>query len=171
MPKPSHKHSLINSAKESQIATVQRLRKLSHILDNAIPIPGTPYSIGIDPILGILPVGGDITAAFISGYIIYSAARLGLPKETLLRMVINILIDVFVGTIPLLGDVIDVMWKANVKNIELLESHLNIPRQESKKADSWFVFLLLAGLSVVIILVVMFGIQVITWVVKAVIGG
>ncbi|HIK27534.1 MAG: DUF4112 domain-containing protein [Oscillatoriaceae bacterium SKW80] len=170
MPKTSHKHSHINSAKESQIATVQRLRKLSHILDNAIPIPGTPYRIGIDPILGILPAGGDIAAAFISGYIIYSAMRLGLPKETLLRMVTNILIDVLIGSIPLLGDVIDVMWKANVKNVELLESHLDIP-QESKKADRWFIFLLLAGLFLVVLLVATFGILVINLIVKAVITG
>ncbi len=156
--------------KESQIATVHRLRKLSHFLDNAIPIPGTPYRIGLDPILGLFPAGGDIAAALLSGYIIYSAAQIGLPRETLVRMVTNILIDVFAGMVPLLGDLIDVTWKANVKNVELLESHLNVP-QESKKADGWFVFLLLAGLFLVVLLVATFGILVITLLVKAATGG
>jgi hypothetical protein len=169
MSPSSPQPSPIAPAKESQIATVHRLRKLSHFLDNAIPIPGTPYRIGLDPILGLLPAGGDIAGGLLSGYIVYSAAQLGLPKETLVRMVSNILLDIFAGTVPVVGDLVDVGWKANVKNVELLEAHLQVP-EPSKKADKWFVWMLLAGLAFVVVGVATFGVLLIGLLVRAIVG-
>lgn len=141
--------------------TIQRLRQLSHLLDNAIPIPGTRYRIGIDPILGLLPAGGDIAGGLLSVYIIYNAAKLGLPQETLIKMVSNVLFEVIAGTVPVVGDVVDVAWKANIKNLELLETHLQLP-PTSQKANPWFIFFLLAGLILIIILVASFSIFLIT---------
>lgn len=135
----------MNTQTEHQASSLKRLRRISHVLDNAIPIPGTKYRIGIDPILGFIPGGGDTLAAFFSAYIIWEAAMLGLPKETLMRMFSNILLDTFAGSVPVLGDLFDVAWKANAKNVALLEEHLQLPGH-NQKADKLFLILLLIGL-------------------------
>jgi len=112
-----------------KLARINRLRRLSKIMDNAIAIPGTKFSFGLDPILGLLPGGGDTITGGLSAYIVVEAARMGLPREILYKMVGNILLDSFAGTIPVLGDLFDVGWKSNVKNIELLEKHLELGQE------------------------------------------
>jgi hypothetical protein len=136
---------------------LQRLRSLSHLLDNAILIPGTDYRIGLDPILGLLPGAGDIIGTGFSAYIILEAALMGLPKVTLTRMAFNILLETVVGSIPFIGDFFDFAWKANVKNLELLESHVAAPKS-SKKGDWWFAILLIIGLFAVVL-----GLAAVTW--------
>jgi len=131
----------------SKLATLQRLRKFSRLLDNAIAIPGTKFRVGLDPILGIIPGAGDFIGTALSAYIVLEAARMGIPKVSLGRMVSNIVLESVVGTVPVLGDLFDFAWKANTRNIELLETHLNISPEVEKK-NRWFVFLLLAGLFV-----------------------
>lgn len=128
---------------------LSRLRSLSNLLDNAIPIPGTSYRIGIDPLLGLLPGAGDYVGAAFSAYIVIQAARLGASKATLSRMVLNIILDTVVGNVPLLGDLFDATWKANRKNTALLETHLNSPQTRSQ-VDWWFIILLLAVLLLVV---------------------
>ena len=81
---------------------------------------------------------------------VVEASRLGLPRESLVRMVTNLIFDTLAGTIPVVGDLFDVTWKANVRNMELIESHMQSPLP-SKKADKWFVFLLLTGLGLVVV--------------------
>ncbi|MEO0927987.1 MAG: DUF4112 domain-containing protein [Cyanobacteria bacterium J06643_13] len=108
-----------------QIAKLIRLRRLSKLLDNAISIPGTKISFGLDPLIGLLPGGGDTLTGGIAAYIVVEAARMGIPRDILWKMVGNILIDSFAGTVPVVGDLFDLGWKANVKNIELLEQHLD----------------------------------------------
>ncbi|MEL6786027.1 MAG: DUF4112 domain-containing protein [Cyanobacteria bacterium J06607_15] len=108
-----------------QIAKLSRLRRLSKLLDNAISIPGTKISFGLDPLIGLLPGGGDTLTGGIAAYIVVEAARMGIPRDILWKMVGNILIDSFAGTVPVVGDLFDLGWKANVKNIELLEQHLD----------------------------------------------
>ncbi|PSB02634.1 DUF4112 domain-containing protein [Merismopedia glauca] len=129
---------------------LQRLRSLSHLLDNAIAVPGTRYRVGLDPILGLLPGAGDIIGTGFSAYIILEAALMGLPKVTLTRMAFNILLETVVGSVPFFGDIFDFAWKANVKNLELLESHVATPRS-SKRGDWWFAVLLIIGLFAVVL--------------------
>jgi hypothetical protein len=150
-----------NLNQDSNEAILKRLRTLTNVLDNAIPIPGTPYSLGLDPLLGLIPAGGDIAGAALSAYIVVSAAKLGLPRESLVRMVLNILLEVVVGTVPVLGDLFDVAWKANVKNMELLDIHMKSP-QKGKKADKWFVFVLVGGLMLAVVGAIALGITLIT---------
>ena len=126
------------------------LRSLSYILDSAIPIPGTKYRIGLDPILGLVPAAGDYLAAAFSAYIVIQAAQMGASNGTLFSMVFNIIIDTLVGTVPMLGDLFDFAWKANTKNIALLETHLD-SAGTNKKANWGFVVLLLGVLLLVII--------------------
>ena len=116
----------MKSIPTQQINKLTKLRRISKLLDNAITIPGTKFRFGLDPIIGLLPGGGDTITGGISAYIVIEAARMGIPREVLGKMVGNIAIDSFAGTIPVVGDLFDVGWKANVKNIELLEKHLEL---------------------------------------------
>ncbi len=131
------------------ISRVNKLRHLSKVMDNAIAIPGTKIRFGLDPILGLLPGGGDTITGGLSAYIVVEAARMGLPREVLYKMVGNILIDSFAGTIPVLGDLFDVGWKSNVKNIELLEKHLEIA--EDSKSNTLFIIGLIILLTIIIL--------------------
>lgn len=124
---------------------LERLRALSHLLDDAIPIPGTSYRVGLDPLLGLIPGAGDYIGAILSAYIVIQGARMGASRETLLRMGWNILVEMVAGTIPIVGDLFDVAWKANARNIELLESYAQIP-EERRQTDTLFLALVLGGL-------------------------
>ena len=131
------------------VARIKKLRRITKVLDNAITIPGTKFSFGLDPILGLLPGGGDTITGGLSAYIVVEAARMGVSREVLGKMVGNILLDSFAGTIPVLGDLFDVGWKSNVKNMELLEKHLEIA--EIEKANP----LVIVGLIVLLAAIVL----------------
>lgn len=130
---------------DTKAPTLKRLRAFTRLLDRVITIPGTGVGIGLDPILGLLPIGGDFIGVMLSAYIVLEAARLGVSKATLGRMVWNITLDGLVGAIPIFGDFFDFAWKANDHNIKLLEEHLKFPTRR-KKADGWFVLVMLIGL-------------------------
>jgi hypothetical protein len=98
------------------------MRDLARVLDEAVRIPGTNIRVGLDALLGLLPGGGDIAGGLFSGLIILQAARAGAPTPVLGRMLANVAIDVVLGAIPLLGDLFDVAWRANSRNVRLLES-------------------------------------------------
>jgi hypothetical protein len=118
-----------------QLKNLQRIRKIANLLDTAIGIPGTKFRIGLDPILGLLPGGGDLIAAVISAYMIYLATRFQLEKQEIGKMIGNVAIETIFGSIPLIGDVFDAYFKANIRNLEILENHLeksNLKTQESK---------------------------------------
>lgn len=117
---------------------LNRIRTLSHLLDNAIPVPGTRFRFGFDPILGLIPGGGDVAGAVLSAYIVLEGLRFGLPRETLTRMLLNLLTDTVLGALPVLGDFFDVTWKANTRNLALLEAHVQNP-QPQQAADRLFV--------------------------------
>lgn len=147
-PTPSSRSNSLGS--DRTISSLNRLRTLSRLLDEAIAIPGTNYRIGLDPLIGLLPGGGDFISSILSAYMVVEAARIGVPNESILRMVVNIILDTLAGTVPVVGDLFDVAWKANIKNLELIESHVQTP-QPRKKADRWFVFVLLGILALVVI--------------------
>ncbi|MBE9004358.1 DUF4112 domain-containing protein [Fortiea sp. LEGE XX443] len=143
MPPSSSQFSNIDP--DAKAPSLRRLRHLSRVLDKAITIPGTEISVGLDPLLGLLPVGGDVLTLLFSGYIILEAAKLGASKATLGRMILNIIIDSLIGSFPVAGDLFDFTWKSNEYNIKLLEEHLKIPHN-TQKVDTWFVLAVLFGL-------------------------
>jgi len=126
---------------------VERLRALSRLLDNAFTVPGTQFRFGLDALIGLVPGLGDAVSAVFSGYLILQASRLGAPKSVVSRMIANVAVDTLVGWIPVLGDLFDVAWKSNVKNMALLEAHLQRPA--ATKAGSRRTLVLLAGMLVV----------------------
>ena len=100
------------------------MRSVSELLDQAVAVPGTGFRVGVDPLLSVLPVGGDAAGAAISLYIVAEAARLGVSPETLAKMLLNVGLDATVGSVPVLGTVFDAVYKANVRNVRLAEREL-----------------------------------------------
>lgn len=128
-------------------------RRLTHWLDSAVRIPGTRITVGLDALLGLIPGGGDLAGAALSAYLVTLAAKAGAPASVLARMLGNVAIDAAVGTIPVLGDLFDVGWKANTRNLRLLEAQLEEP-EPTARASRWQLALVLAGLLLVFALAV-----------------
>lgn len=101
------------------------LRRFAHLLDEAFRIPIIGYRVGLEPILGLVPVIGDISGFVVSGYLIVRAARFGLPRSLISQMIFNAVLDATIGSIPVVGDVFDFFWKVNKRNLRLLERHLS----------------------------------------------
>lgn len=100
-------------------AAIKRMQAVAWALDEAVPVPGTNYRVGIDPILGVLPVGGDAASATISLYLVAESARLGVSRQKLAAMLVNVALDAGIGSIPVVGDLFDAGWKANKRNLAL----------------------------------------------------
>jgi hypothetical protein len=126
-----------------------RLRRITRVMDTAIAIPGTKIKFGIDPLLGLIPGGGDTVSLLISGYIVIEAALMGLPRNLLMQMALNLVLDTILGTVPVAGDLFDLAYKANVQNLEILESHFRTHMAidpGSAKVDRLFLAALIIGL-------------------------
>jgi hypothetical protein len=138
------------AAPASEVRTVDtrsldRLRRLGYLLDNSIPVPGTGFRFGLDAIIGLVPGVGDLASGALALYIVLEAARLGVPRPLLLRMGWNVAADTLVGSVPLLGDLFDAGYKANLRNIALVQRHMEQPGT-SRKASRRFAALLVGGL-------------------------
>src|SRR5258706_11495312 len=101
--------------------------KLAYWLDAGIRIPGTNLRFGLDPILGLIPGFGDAAGAILAGWMLVEAVRLGASRATVLRIAGHVALDAAVGAIPLLGGIFHFGWKANLRNVALLERHLAAP--------------------------------------------
>ena len=104
--------------------SVARLEALARLMDGAFVLPGTNIRMGLDAIIGLIPVAGDVIAGLISTYLIWEARQLGAPKWLIARMMGNTLLDTMVGSVPVVGDAFDVMFRANMKNMALLRPHV-----------------------------------------------
>jgi hypothetical protein len=116
-----------------------RARALTRLLDSAAGIPGTSLRFGLDPILGLVPGLGDVAGAVLSGYVVLLASRHGAPTTVIVRMLGNVVIDTVGGTVPVIGDLFDAGWKANSRNLALLERHLGQPTatKRASRAVVW----------------------------------
>ena len=110
--------------REAIDAAMARITMVARLMDSLFAIPGTGIRVGVDAVLGLVPVLGDILSQVIATYIIWEARQLGVSKVTLARMVGNTLIDTVFGAVPLVGDAFDVAFRANMKNLRLLQKHL-----------------------------------------------
>ncbi|MCC5898147.1 MAG: DUF4112 domain-containing protein [Phormidium sp. BM_Day4_Bin.17] len=133
------------------LPTVNRLRRLSYILDNSIPVPGTGYRIGIDPLLGLVPVWGDVAGAILSAYIVVNALKLGISRKVLLTMIYNILAETIIGVVPVLGNIFDATWKANMRNMRLLEGYIGSPSPGRKVSLGFVLLVVLGGLLLLVV--------------------
>jgi hypothetical protein len=104
--------------------SLERLEALAKLMDSAFLIPGTNIRMGLDAIIGLVPVVGDLVSGAISSYLIWEARRLGASRWVIGRMAANTLIDTTFGVIPIVGDAFDVLFRSNMKNLALLRRHL-----------------------------------------------
>jgi len=127
----------------------QSLARLSWLLDELFRIPGLRWRVGLDALVGLIPVIGDTATTIASLYILASAVRYRVPKVTLLRMGLNIAIDYALGSLPLVGDLFDAWWKSNRKNVLLLQQRATVASSKAKAGtmgDWLFVGLIIAVL-------------------------
>jgi hypothetical protein len=112
----------------SRGARIARLDALATLLDTALLIPGTDVRFGLDALIGLFPIVGDIITTALSLFIVHEAYQLGAPTHVTARMLGNVALDGVFGTVPLVGDAFDVLWRANRRNMRLLREWLE--RQE-----------------------------------------
>jgi hypothetical protein len=137
----------------------ETLDLLSHVLDDFIKIPGTSISFGLDGIVGLIPGIGDLIGGIASCIIIVAAWVRGVSYVTVVRMVANVAIEVVVGSIPVLGDMFDIAWRANRRNYALLTGSMYEPRKHTMQ--SW---LFLGILCLVLAALVLLPMLLLTWV-------
>src|SRR4051794_38328516 len=128
---------------------LRHLETLAKLMDNQFRIPGTNFRFGLDAIIGLIPGAGDLTTFGISGFMLFIMAQNGASGAVLAKMILNVLIDTIVGSIPLLGDAFDFGFKSNTKNIKLMKEHYLEGRH---KGGAWKVVL-----PVMLIFIVLFA--------------
>ena len=107
-----------------ELVILKRIRALALTLDNRFVIPGTSIRLGWDAIIGMIPGIGDVATGALSAYVVYLALQLDVPRSVIRQMLLNVLVDVSAGSIPVVGELFDVAWRANLRNVQLLERHL-----------------------------------------------
>lgn len=138
---------LLTRDEQGELEVVRQLRKL---LDEAVTVPGTKFKVGLDPIIGLLPGVGDVSAAAIGAYILRAAHRLGVPTVVMIRMLGNLLVDAVLGLVPIIGDYLDALYKANAKNAALVEQAV-VNRKTTARA-SWLRLAMVFGVFFLIVL-------------------
>lgn len=107
------------------VSVRKRIEAMEQLLERSFVIPGTNVPIGLDSIVGLIPVVGDLIAAAMGSYLIWEARNLGLPKWKLARMAGNIAFDTAVGAVPVLGDAFDLAFRSNTRNLRIVKKHLD----------------------------------------------
>jgi len=136
----------------------ENLDLLSHILDDFLKIPGTSIRFGLDGIIGLIPGIGDLIGGIASCIIIAAAWMRGVPYVTIARMVANVGIEVAVGSVPVLGDMFDIAWRANRRNYALLAGSLTNPRKHT--IQSW---IFLTGLCLLLAVLTLLPMLLLAW--------
>jgi hypothetical protein len=122
------------SRPRSRAERIARIEWLSTLLDTAIVIPGTPIRFGLDALIGLVPGIGDAITTLLALYIVREARALGAPRILIARMLANVALDGVVGAVPIAGDLFDVAWRANRRNVALLRQHLDRAERKQRRA-------------------------------------
>ena len=107
-------------------ARLARLRRLAWLMDGAARVPGTRFRFGLNGLIGLAPGAGDALLALVSLYIVWQASLLGVPRNKLLRMLGNVAVEAAAGSVPVLGDLFDMGYRANLRNLAIVEKHLGV---------------------------------------------
>ena len=146
---PSGRVESVRSEEADRIR--KTLQQLAWLLDSSLPVPGTRLTVGLDALIGLFPVVGDLIGVAFSSYILSQAARLGAPRSVLWRMAFNIALEGIVGIVPLAGDLFDAAFKANQRNVQLLDAWLDQPRRTERSTRA-FAALIIAALIALLLL-------------------
>lgn len=130
----SEQQAIESQLDPESLARLKRVRHIARLMDTAIKVPGTSMRFGLDSLIGLLPGAGDTATALVSAWTLWEADKLGVSHKQISKMGVNILIDLLIGSIPLLGDAFDFYWKANARNLKLLEDDLRKQNARSVNA-------------------------------------
>ena len=125
----------IKTAGPGREDAMARITLVANLMDSAFVVPGLNRRVGLDAVLGLVPGVGDALSAAIASYIIWEARQLGLPRWKIARMIGNVAVDTAIGAIPFAGDVFDVFFKANERNLRIIHEHLGTPKRGPKEID------------------------------------
>ena len=139
-------------------AAERRIGRVTRVLDELIEVPGTPIKVGLDPVIGLIPIAGDAVSALAGAWVILEASRFGLPRVVLARMVLNLAVDLGIGAIPLLGDVYDLFFRSNSRNLDLFRRHALDPTASTRGDQALFIGLALLVVGVVWLVVTVLGV-------------
>lgn len=123
----------LNLAHEVEAASLARLEALADLMDTRFKVPLLPIPIGLDTIVGLIPGVGDTISFGVSGFIVAGSHRLNVPKRHLTRMGGNMLIDWIIGLVPILGDLFDIGWRGNVRNVRIARDHLEARWEKERR--------------------------------------
>ena len=115
-------------------AELARLRRVARVMDAAVEIPVVRVRVGLDALTGLVPGAGDVLGAAVSGWTVVTAARLGASGTVVARMLLNVAVDAVVGALPVAGDLFDVAYKANLRNVRIVEDHLADPGRTRRRS-------------------------------------
>jgi hypothetical protein len=116
-----------------QLRRLRRLQAIARLMDTAIRIPGTGIRFGADSVFGLVPVIGDAGGALVGLYIVNEARRMGVPVNKLVQMLGNIAADTLLGSVPVAGDLFDVFFKSNRRNLDLILDHFDVGAEELRR--------------------------------------
>lgn len=127
MPDPIHPQAMgfVLPTGSDPVSVRRRLETLEHLLERSFVVPGTQYRFGLDGIVGLVPVVGDLVTTAIGAYLVWEARNLGLPKWKLWRMAGNVGFDTLLGAVPLVGDAADFLFRSNTRNLRIVKRHLD----------------------------------------------
>lgn len=147
----------------------RQIRRFANVMDSRFRIPGTRIKFGVDPILGLVPGGGDAVGMLISAGIVIQAVRFGARGSTLALMLFNVAVDAIFGAIPLLGSVFDVWYKANNRNVALLDRHVTDPeltRAQVRRRVFWLIVLVVVFTMLLLILLIVGIVALVAWMIN-----
>ncbi|ANY81901.1 hypothetical protein BB934_17970 [Microvirga ossetica] len=125
----------IKTAGPTRADALARVALVAKLMDNAFLIPGLNRRVGFDAVIGLIPGVGDVVSAALASYIIWEARQLGLPRWKIARMIGNVAADTAIGAIPFAGDVFDIFFKANQRNLRIIHEHLGLPKRGPQQID------------------------------------
>ncbi|MDZ4308823.1 DUF4112 domain-containing protein [Allopontixanthobacter sp.] len=114
----------------------KRIEAMEQLLERSFTIPGVNYPVGLDSIVGLVPVVGDLVTAAMGAYLVWEARNIGLPKWKLWRMAGNVAFDTAIGAIPVAGDAFDLLFRSNTRNLRIVKRHLDKHHPSSRVIDS-----------------------------------
>jgi len=154
---------MANLEKRRPVEVEESLDNLAYYLDGLFRVPGTGWKFGLDGLIGLVPNVGDTLTSVASFYILVAGVRYGVPKITLLRMAMNIAVDYLLGSVPVIGDAFDFVWKANQMNMDLIRTRAS-GKGTGKTSDYVFVFALIAALIVLLVGSIFASLFILWWV-------
>jgi hypothetical protein len=138
-------------------AAERRIGRVTHVLDELVSVPGTPIKVGLDPVIGVIPIAGDALAALVGVWVILEASRFGIPRVVLGRMVANLVVDLGVGAIPLIGDAYDLFFRSNSRNLDLFRRHALDPGASTRGELAFLVGLVVLAIGLLWLVATLIG--------------